>query len=89
MDLAKVSAKGQITIPVDIRKKLNLRTGDKVLFIEREGQITMVNATMNALREAQEAFTGAAEEAGFRDEQDVINYLKELRRERAGMKPCE
>ena len=34
MELAKVLPKGQITIPVAIRKKLDLREGDKILFIE-------------------------------------------------------
>ncbi len=29
MDMAKVSSKGQVTIPVEIRKKLGLKAGDK------------------------------------------------------------
>ncbi|WP_371414198.1 AbrB/MazE/SpoVT family DNA-binding domain-containing protein [Acetobacterium carbinolicum] len=29
MDLAKVMSKGQVTIPINIRKKLNLKEGDK------------------------------------------------------------
>ena len=49
MDLAKVSAKGQITIPVDVRKKLNIRAGDKVMFVEQNGSMTMINATMTCL----------------------------------------
>ena len=32
MELAKVTSKGQITIPLMIRKKLQLKTGDKVFF---------------------------------------------------------
>ena len=31
MELAKVTSKGQITIPIDIRKKLGIREGDKIL----------------------------------------------------------
>mgnify|MGYP001003478013 CR=1 FL=1 len=34
MELARISSKGQITIPIEVRKKLNLKEGDKVLFIE-------------------------------------------------------
>ncbi|MBR5508946.1 MAG: AbrB/MazE/SpoVT family DNA-binding domain-containing protein, partial [Lachnospiraceae bacterium] len=34
MELAKVTSKGQITIPIEIRRKLGLKEGDKVLFIE-------------------------------------------------------
>jgi len=33
METAKVSAKGQINIPIAIRKLLNINEGDKVLFI--------------------------------------------------------
>ena len=33
MELAKVTSKGQVTIPVEIRKKLGIKNGDKVLFI--------------------------------------------------------
>lgn len=39
MNLAKVTTKGQITIPIEIRKKLGVREGDKILFIEDSGRI--------------------------------------------------
>lgn len=32
MELAKVTSKGQITIPIEIRKKLGIKEGSKVLF---------------------------------------------------------
>ena len=31
MELAKITSKGQITIPIAIRKILNLKDGDKVI----------------------------------------------------------
>ena len=34
MYLAKVSSIGQITIPADIRKLLDIQTGDRVLFVQ-------------------------------------------------------
>lgn len=58
MELAKVTSKGQITIPVEIRKKLGIKNGDKVLFIEESGKIYMINSSMEALKEAQAAFSG-------------------------------
>lgn len=64
MELAKVTSKGQITIPVDIRRKLGVKEGDKVLFIEDRGRIFVVNSSMEALRKAQEAFVGEAERLG-------------------------
>ena len=81
MELAKITSKGQITIPIDIRKKLGLKDGDKVLFIEDGDKVVMVNSTMLALREAQEAFKGEAEKVGLKNEQDVADMIKQLRKE--------
>ena len=82
MELAKVTSKGQITIPIDIRKKLGVKEGDKILFIEEEGRVIMMNSSMDALRKAQAAFAGEAERLGLKDEQDVADLVSELRRER-------
>lgn len=82
MEIAKVTSKGQITIPIAIRKILGLREGDKVLFLEQNGRVMMVNSTIEALRQAQEAFTGEAERAGLRDEEDVAQMMREFRQER-------
>ena len=81
MELAKITMRGQITIPVEIRKKLGVRDGDKVVFVEENGRIIMENAGLLALREAQEAFKGEAERIGIDNEQDVVNLVKDVRRE--------
>jgi AbrB family looped-hinge helix DNA binding protein len=36
MSTAAVTSKGQITIPAEVRKKLGLKAGDRVRFIEGE-----------------------------------------------------
>lgn len=82
MELAKVTVRGQITIPIAIRKKLNIKDGDKVIFLEEDGRIIMENSAMVALQEAQEAFKGEAERLGLKDDQDVVNLVKEVRKER-------
>ena len=76
MELAKVTSKGQITIPVEIRKKLGIKNGDKVLFIEDAGRIYMMNSSMEALREAQMAFKGEAERLGLKNDDDVMEMIK-------------
>lgn len=81
MELAKVTSKGQVTIPVEIRRKLGIKDGDKVLFMEDGGRVYMMNSSMDALREAQRAFAGEAEKAGLSNEEDVVNMIRELRRE--------
>ena len=44
MELAKLTTKGQITIPAEIRNRLNVQAGDKVVFLEENGRIFIDNA---------------------------------------------
>lgn len=81
MELAKITSKGQITIPVQIRKKLNLKEGDKVAFITEGNKIVLENSTKLAIKEAQRTFEGLAEELGLETEEDVVNLVKEVRKE--------
>lgn len=81
LELAKISANGQITVPVNIRKALGLKEGDKVIFIQGESGITIANAAAVALDRVQKAFEGVAERWGLKDEQDVVNLIKEIRQE--------
>lgn len=83
MELAKVTSKGQITIPVDIRQKLGVKEGDKVLFMEDRGRIFVMKSSMAALHEAQEAFAGEAQRLGLKDEDDVVRMIAELREEKS------
>lgn len=84
MEVAKITSKGQITIPIDIRRKLGVKEGDKILFVEDQGRIVMMNSSMEALRKAQMTFAGEAERLGLENEQDVAAMISELRRERRG-----
>ena len=79
MELAKITSKGQITIPIDIRRKLGVKEGDKILFLEEGGKIYILNSSMEALKEAQAAFAGEAERAGLKSEDDVVAMMKEYR----------
>ncbi len=80
MNLAKVSANGQITVPLEIRKRLRLKEGDKLLFIERDnGEVIIDNASSSAVVKAQQAFTGAAEDFGIADENEVQGLVDEVR----------
>lgn len=88
MELAKITSKGQITIPVAIRRMLGVKDGDKVLFVQEGNKVVMLNASVNALMEAQKAFQGVADELGIVDEQDVVDMVKEIRKERHGEYQC-
>ena len=81
MELAKMTSKGQITIPVQIRKRLNLKEGDKIMFLERDGVVQIVNSSVAAIEKLQLAMEGEAQKAGFFNEDDVIDYCAEVRKE--------
>jgi AbrB family looped-hinge helix DNA binding protein len=37
---SKITSKGQVTIPKEVREKLNVQEGDHIAFVEVDGQIT-------------------------------------------------
>ncbi|MDR1873591.1 MAG: AbrB/MazE/SpoVT family DNA-binding domain-containing protein [Synergistaceae bacterium] len=80
VDNAKVMAKGQITLPKDIRDSLGIRTGDRVTLIYRDNQVIMMNSAMYAMKMLQEAMTGEAEKAGLHSDDDVVSMIMEMRR---------
>ena len=82
MELAKITSKGQITLPINIRRALKLNDGDKVALVEANGQYILANPSMLALRQAQDAFTGFAEENDLQTDEDVVALVKEIRAER-------
>lgn len=80
MNLAKISSNGQITVPVEIRRLLELKTGDKVLFFQNQsGEIVINNASATAIYKAQAAFEGVAEQMGVKNEDDVQALVDQVR----------
>jgi AbrB family looped-hinge helix DNA binding protein len=79
MELAKITSKGQITLPVSIRRALKLKDGDKVAFIEKNGQYVLVNPLLLAIREVQDSYSGEADRLGLNDIDDIVNMVKEIR----------
>ena len=74
MNLARVSSNGQITVPIDIRRKLAIQEGDKIIFFEKNGEVVLKNSSVFAIREAQ---------ADLKDvnisEEDILNDVMSLR----------
>lgn len=50
MDAAYVTTKGQLVIPARIRRKLGIKPGTKVCFVEREGEILFQPVTKEYIR---------------------------------------
>lgn len=81
VDNAKVMAKGQITIPKDVREVLGVTSGDRVTFIVEGNTVRIVNSAVYAMQVLQNEMTGEAERTGLTSDDDVMTLVKELRNE--------
>ena len=83
MEIARVTSKGQITIPRDIRAKMKIKRGDKIIFFEDNGKYFLQNSALiaiKALEDIQNVMKDEAEKSGFNDPGDVTKYIKSLRK---------
>lgn len=54
VDNAKVMAKGQVTIPKDIRDVLGVASGDRITFIVEGNTVRIVNSAIYAMQVLQQ-----------------------------------
>lgn len=81
VETAKVLPKGQITIPKDVRTALGVDTGDRVMLVGDGNRIVMMNPATFAVEWLGEKMVGKASEAGFDTEDDVADYITQMRRD--------
>ena len=81
VDNAKVMAKGQVTIPKDVRRVLGVSNGDRVSFIVEGNTVRIVNSAVYAMQVLQQEMAGEAERAGIASDDDVLALIKEMRNE--------
>ena len=79
MNLARVSSNGQITVPIEIRRKLSLKEGDKIMFLEKNGEVVLKNSSLLAIREAQAALSDIDV-----SEDDILSDVMDLRYGKGG-----
>ena len=48
MEMAKITSKGQITIPIAVRKELGVNDGDKILFVSNGNGFQIIKADVQA-----------------------------------------
>ena len=72
-------AKGQVTIPKDVRIALGIGTGDRVTFVVDGNNVRIMNSALYAMEILQNQMAGEAQRAGLNDEDDVMNLVKDLR----------
>ena len=84
IDSAKVmakGAKGQVTIPADVRKALGVGEGDRVSFVVDGNNVRLVNAAVFAMQMLQKELDGEAKKIGITSDEDADKLIKEIRDE--------
>ena len=66
IDSAKVMAKGQVTIPKDVRSVLGVSSGDRISFIVEGNTVRIVNSAVYAMQMFQQEMKGEAEKQGLK-----------------------
>ena len=85
VDNAKVMAKGQVTIPKDIRELLGVSNGDRVSFIVEGKTVRLVNSAVYAMQVLQSEMRGEAERTGLTSDEDITELVRDLRSEDSGI----
>ncbi len=86
-----ISSKGQITVPVDVRKRLGVKPGDKVEFVT-EGEQTVMKPVRSEVNPFEKWVGTSKEKFGsdeaidqwisdMRDDEDRLADLQEIRLE--------
>ena len=81
IDNAKVMAKGQVTIPKDVRMILGIDSGSRVTFIVEKGSVRIVNSAVYAMELLKAKMKDAYKTLGFEDEEAVNRTVKSIREE--------
>ena len=70
-----MTSKGQITIPVSIRKRLGINEGDKLLFLDRQDGVLMLNPNMLQENQIEELVTVAGQYPDSGDSEPVAEEV--------------
>ncbi len=74
---AKITSKGQITIPKGIRTALGLKTGGRVVFIPENREVVMIPKVKEPLKELERI----RKEVPLFTEKEIKRMIKESKRE--------
>ncbi len=73
MAKTKLTAKGQVTIPKDVRERLGLRIGDELEFVEEHGEFHL-RKCLGPM--ALKAYRGYLKELAGRSSDDLVEEMR-------------
>ncbi len=81
VDIGTVSARGQIAIPAEMREKMQLKEGEKVLFLLEGDTLLMKKASAMSWEEITRPLHQAARLAGMK-ESEIPELVHRIRRKK-------
>ena len=88
--MSRMTTKGQVTIPREVRDKLGLRAGDEVEFIEAKGVVTIRRKVdLDALRAALAKWQGYLKDLNGRSSDELVEEMRGPRLEDVRFKDDE
>ena len=78
IEIGKISSRGQISIPSEIREKMGLEEGMKVLFVLENDTLLIKRITQRSFAEITKPLKEAAKKSGMKEE-DVTKIVHRFR----------
>ena len=76
IDMGKISSRGQIAIPSDIRSHMGLREGEKVLFMLQDDTLLMKKVTAQSFESITKPLKEAKKKIREKDVSELVHRLR-------------
>jgi len=80
IEMGKISSRGQIAIPADIRNQLGLDDGSKVLFFTEDDTLLMKKVTQQTFAQITRPLREAKKKIREKDVPDLIHRLRKMKK---------
>ena len=80
IEMGKISSRGQIAIPSDIRNQLKLEEGSKVLFLLEEDTLLMKKVTTESFAQLTKPLRDAKKKIKEDDVPELVHKLRRMKK---------
>jgi antitoxin component of MazEF toxin-antitoxin module len=82
MQFLKVNSNLLLEIPNSMVKKMGIKAGEKIAIYEKNGEYVLRPTMIQVINKMQDVIIDNIEENEWVSEEDVIEYVKEIRKEK-------
>ena len=82
MQSIRVNDSGQINIPSVVTEMMGIEKGEELVVLKRNGYFIVTPSSTDPLDKIRKVCEGLAEKAGWETDEDIVDFMRELRKER-------